>query len=188
MVIPDMKQDGFFTSLSDSDTVRLILELHARGELILKDLRKIIVTPQTLRMRVDLMEEEGIVAVRIVFESHKLVKIALTDMGKDIGLLLSMVDSLIPGDIADKSINMRYADPILRLLRKKEYTVQKEIGEVMPYYNSYVKVLAKMEEDGLVSIVKTTEGRREIRYSLTPKGERIADVFEAIYQKIVPRQ
>ncbi len=83
---------------------------------------------------------------------------------------------------------LMYADPILRLLRKNEYTVQKDIADVMPYYNSYVRVLAKMQEEGLVSIEKTTEGRREIRYALTSKGERIADVFEAIYKKIVPKQ
>ncbi len=45
-----------------------------------------------------------------------------------------------------------------------------------------------MQEEGLVSIEKTTEGRREIRYSLTSNGERIADVFEEIYKKIVPKQ
>ena len=79
---------------------------------------------------------------------------------------------------------MRYADPIMRMLRGKEYVVQKDIKAVMPYYDSITKVLKRMESEGLVTISEPDEGYREIRYSLTPKGKQIADAYENVFKKI----
>ncbi len=55
-----------------------------------------------------------------------------------------------------------------------------------PYYDSITKVLAKMSEEGLVIRTESDESYREIRYSLTPLGKQIADVFENIHSKIRP--
>jgi DNA-binding HxlR family transcriptional regulator len=79
---------------------------------------------------------------------------------------------------------VRNAYPILRLLRGKEYVVQKDIKAVMPYYDSITKVLAKMAEEGLVIRTESDESYREIRYSLTPTGRQVADAFETIHKKI----
>lgn len=179
-----MRQGDFFTVMSDRHTAALTLALYDREDTVLKDLQSVTKHPQTLRQRLDQMEEEGIVNLETVYTTHKFVKISLTETGKEIALLLSMADTVIPGDIADKSINMRYADPILRVLRGKEYVIQKDIKAVMPYYNSFTRVLSQMEKEGLVDIGESTESYREVRYSLTPTGKRIADVFDSIYRKI----
>ena len=180
-----MRESDFFTSFSDRNTAALVLALYeADGPLIMKDLQSITNHTQTLRQRLDSMAEEGIVDLDVVFAPHKYVRVSLTEMGKETALLLSMADTVIPGDISDKSINMRYADPILRLMRGKEYVIQKDIKTVMPYYNSITKVLSRMEDEGLVLRTESDEGYREVRYSLTPVGKRIADVFQTIYNKI----
>ena len=113
------------------------------------------------------------------------MNVSLTDVGKEIALLVSMANTIIPGDISGKSINMRYADPILRLLRGKEYVVQKDIKAVVRSNDSTTNVLAKMEKEGLVTRTVSSESYREIRYSLTPIGKQVADAFETIYRKIV---
>lgn len=181
-----MRDSEFFTSLSDRHTATLILALYdADGPLIMKDLQRITNHTQTLRQRLGRMEAEGIVDLETVYGPPKSIRVSLTETGKEIALLLSMADATIPGEIGTKSINMRYADPILRMLRGKEYVVQKDIKAVMPYYNSITKVLSKMEDEGLVLRTISEEGYREIRYSLTPSGKRIADAMDSIYRKIV---
>lgn len=184
-----MKGGDFFTIMSDRHTAALILALYnADGPVIMKDLQDITNHTQTLRQRLDRMEEDGIVDIEIVYVPHKFVKVSLNDTGKEVALLVSMMNSIIPGDdVEQKSINMRYADPILRLLRGKEYVVQKDIKTVMPYYSSIVKVLAKMVEEGLVIRTESDESYREIRYSLTPMGRQVADAFESIHKKIASK-
>ena len=181
-----MREGEFFTVMSDRHTAALILALYdADGPIVMKDLQRITNHTQTLRQRLDRMEEDGIVDIQITYEPHKFVKISLNETGKEIALLVSMMNSIIPGDdIEEKSINMRYADPIMRMLRGKEYVVQKDIKAIMPYYDSITKVLRRMESEGLVTISEPDEGYREIRYSLTSKGKQVADAFESIFKKI----
>lgn len=181
-----MRDTDFFTSMSDRNTAALILALYeADRPLIMKDLQDITNHTQTLRQRIDSMEKDGIVDVEIVSTVHKQVRIGLTEKGEEIALLVSMANTIIPGDISDKSINMRYADPILRLLRGKEYVVQKDIKDVVRSYDSTTKVLAKMEKEGLVTRTISSESYREIRYSLTPMGKQVADAMDSIYRKII---
>ncbi|MBR6911924.1 MAG: winged helix-turn-helix transcriptional regulator [Candidatus Methanomethylophilaceae archaeon] len=180
-----MREGEFFTVLSDRQTAALILALYeANKPVIMKDLQGVTNHTQTLRQRLDSMEAEGIVVLDTVYSPHKYVNVSLTDVGKEIALLVSMANTIIPGDISGKSINMRYADPILRLLRGKEYVVQKDIKAVMPYYDSITKVLAKMEKEGLVTRSVSSESYREIRYALTPMGKQVADAFEMINDKL----
>ena len=169
-----MRDTDFFTSMSDRNTAALILALYeADRPLIMKDLQDITNHTQTLRQRIDSMEKDGIVDVEIVSSVHKQVRISLTEKGTEIALLVSMANTIIPGDISEKSINMRYADPILRLLRGKEYVVQKDIKDVV-----------RMEKEGLVTRTVSSESYREIRYSLTSMGKQVADAFETIFRKI----
>ncbi len=180
-----MRDSDFFTSMSDRNSAALILALYeAERPLIMKNLQSITNHTQTLRQRIDSMERDGIVKVENVYTVHKQVRIGLTDTGREIALLVSMANTIIPGDISDKSINMRYADPILRMLRGKEYVVQKDIKDVVRSYDSTTKVLARMETEGLVTRTVSSESYREIRYSLTPMGKQVADAFETIYKKI----
>lgn len=184
-----MREGEFFTVMSDRHTAALILALHEMdGPIVMKELQKITNHTQTLRQRSDRMEEEGIVDIAITYEPHKFVKVFLNGTGKEIAMLVSTMDSLIPGGgIEKKSINMRYADPIMRMLRGKEYVVQKDIKNVMPYYDSITKVLGKMADEKLVVRKESDEGYREIRYTLTSKGGQVADAFESIYRKITGR-
>ena len=180
-----MREGDFFTIMSDRHTAALVLYLYeADAPLMMKSLQQITNHTQTLRQRLDSMEEQGIVSIDVVYSPHKIVNVSLTETGKEIALLLSMANTIIPGEISDKSINMRYADPVLRMMKGKEYVVQKDIMSVMPYYASIIKVLERMEGEGLVARTESEESYREIRYSLTPVGRQISDVCQNIYSKI----
>ncbi len=179
-----MRCGEFITVMSDKNTVALILAIYNSDNAKMTDFLPAINHSQTLRQRLDQLGECGIITSKIVTVPARHIRITLTDKGKDIALLLSVADSFIPGELSEKSINLRYGDPVLRFMRGKEYVVQKEILSVMPYYASILKVLSRMEEEGLVSVEENTDSHREMRYSLTLLGKRIADIFEAIYEKI----
>ena len=184
-LFPLSRMDGnFFTVMSEARTVSCILALKGKENPKMKDLQHITNHSQTLKARLDEMEAEGIICIKTVYRP-KTYLISLTDKGNDIALLLSIADTIIPGELSTKSIDLKYADPLLRMLRGRDYVVQKEILTVIPVFASIKKVLSKMEEEGLVTIEENTDSHREVRYSLTPVGKKIADVFEAIHTKIV---
>lgn len=183
-----MRDGDFFTSIGEGKTIALLLALKdAPGPLIMKDLLPIINHTQTLRSRLDRMASEGLADVAVVLESHKKIVVSLTDTGREAALLFSMANlSVSPGkELREKSLDMRHADPILRMLRGKEYVVQKEFVDVLHSYDTVVKVLSVMEADGLVAKADNREGGREIRYSLTPLGRQIADAYQTIHLKII---
>ncbi len=183
-----MRDDPFFSSVSENRTVSLLLALgSADRPLNLKEMQHITNHSQTLRSRVDSMEEDGLVDINIVFEPNKNVMVSLTDTGKDAYAVFSVIDGFVAPSKAtrDKSIDMKYVDPILRMLLGKEYLFQADILEMIPIYRSVVKALDALEKDGLVKSRISTEGRKTVRYSLTDAGIRVAEAFRFVYGKIV---
>ena len=178
--------DSFFTSIGEGRTVSLILALKD-GPLIMKDLKHILTNSQTLRGRLDRMEGDGLIRVSISLDGHKFVVAELTELGKDVAMLFTMTNLLVsPGkEVGEKSIDMKHFDTVIRLLRGKEYMVQREIVKNIKTFDTVIRVLDAMESDGLVVKEEAHEGVRQIRYSLTPLGEQIADVFESVHQKMM---
>ena len=178
--------DSFFTSIGEGRTVSLILALKD-GPLIMKDLKHILTNSQTLRGRLDRMEGDGLIRVSISLDGHKFVVAELTELGKDVAMLFTMTNLLVsPGkEVGEKSIDMKHFDTVVRLLRGKEYMVQREIVKNIKTFDTVIRVLDAMESDGLVVKEDAHEGVRQIRYSLTPLGEQIADVFESVHQKMM---
>ena len=178
--------DSFFTSIGEGRTVSLILALKD-GPLIMKDLKHILTNSQTLRGRLDRMEGDGLIRVSISLDGHKFVVAELTELGKDVAMLFTMTNLLVsPGkEVGEKSIDMKHFDTVVRLLRGKEYMVQREIVKNIKTFDTVIRVLDAMESDGLVIKEESHEGVRQIRYSLTPLGEQIADVFESVHQKMM---
>ncbi len=73
---------------------------------------------QTLRLTLDRMQEEGLVNLETVYAPRKTVMVPLTEDGEQAAVFISMADALIEditGD-GDKSIDMKYADPVFRML------------------------------------------------------------------------
>ena len=175
-----IRDDAFFTSISEKHTLALLLYLKdAASTVILKDLQHITNHTQTLRMRLDEMEEDGLVDIEITGGIHRTVNIILTDLGNEIALMLSMANSLVTPEK-----DMKYADPILRVLRGHTFLMQADILKVIPIYRNVVKVLGALENDGLVRSELSKEKNKNIRYSLTQKGKQVADAFQFAYEKI----
>ena len=182
-----MRDDNFFTTISEGRTIAILLALRDSDKpIIMKDLLPIINHTQTLRTRLDDMEEEGLVNLLVVREGHKHVDVWLTDMGRDIALMFSLADMLVSPecDITGKSLDLKHADAILRMMNGKDFVVQKEILEVIHSHEAVTKVLSSMEEDGLIIRTDNRIGGREIRYSLTPLGEIISEVYQSVYGRI----
>ena len=157
------------------------------GPLIMKDLKHILTNSQTLRGRLDRMEGDGLIKISISLDGHKYVVAELTELGKDVAMLFTMTNLLVsPGkDIRGKSIDMKHFDTVVRLLRGKECMVQMDIVKNIKTFDTVIRVLDAMESDGLLIKEEIHEGCRQIRYSLTPLGEQIADVFESVHQKMM---
>ena len=173
------------TSIGEGRTIAILLMLKD-GPLIMKDLKGVIPNAQTLRNRLELMESDGLINISVVTVNHKQVVASLTDLGREAAMLFSMVDLSVSPDkeLSEKSIDMRHFDTVIRMLRGKEYVVQRELRDSIGTFDTVIRVLEKMESEGLVDRVDNRKGGREIRYSLTPMGVRIADVYENLYQKI----
>ena len=182
-----MKEGEFYTSVGESWTLSILLSLKDAGRpLILKDFASVSKNVQSLRLRLDLMEKDGLIDMTVMLTGHKTVSIRLTDIGKDVALLLSVADGLISPEkkTCEKSIDMRYADPILRMLRGKEFMVQKDILDEIKSYATVTRVLWMMEDDGLIVHSVYMDWPREHRYSLTVLGRQIAEIYQAIWEKI----
>lgn len=182
-----LKEREFFTSIGERWSLSILLALKdADRPIILKELSSVTGNPQSLRLRLDRMEEEGLIDMVIVLSPHKYVTISLTDNGKEVVSLLSQVDSMVAPEriTREKSIDMRYADPILRMLLDREYIVQKEILEIIKSYSSVTKVLQALEDDGLVFHSLKEEWPKENRYSLTPLGRKVAEIYQSVFRII----
>lgn len=178
--------DGFLTSIGNGRTIALMLKLRD-GPCIMKDLKEIVLNFQSLKIRLNEMEKDGLVNVTTSLDGHKYVVVELTDLGKEIAMLFSITNMAVSPNknISEKSIDMKHFDTVVRLLRGKEYMVQREIVKNIKTFDTVIRVLDAMESDGLVIKEEVHEGVRQIRYSLTPLGEQIADVFESVHQKMM---
>ena len=183
----DPKSD-FYTCMEGRDTLPILLALKMTGEpLILKDLSETVPNNTTLRNLLDDMEEEGLVDLIVVINGgHRCITVSLTDTGRDVSLLLSVANNLVSPskNIRDKSLGQKHFDTIVRILRGKDYVIQKEITEYVKNYDSAKRVLDAMEEDGLLISVVDRTHRKEIRYTLTDLGEQIAGIYQAVWEKI----
>lgn len=173
--------------MGERGTFSILLTLRDSDKpLIIKDLNPIIANNQTLRRRLDSMEEEGLIDLIVVLINHKAYTVSLTNTGKDVALLLNIANNLVSPEkkTMEKSLDMRHADSVLRILRGKKYVVQKDILEEIKSYTSIKDVLDSMVRDGLVRHTLKTEWPREDRYSLTVLGEQIAEIYQAVWEKI----
>ena len=177
-----------FTSIGEGRTISLLFILKD-GPLILKEMKSVIPNAQTLRQRLDQMRRERLVRISVVKDVHKQVRAELTDLGLEVAEMFSDVDrSLLPNKrLEDKSIDMRHFDNVIRMLHGKNYVVQKELRDAIGTFDTVIRVLKAMESDGIVNRVDNREGGREIRYSLTPAGKKIADVYQSVYKKMTSR-
>lgn len=182
-----MKEGDFYTSLGERWTLSILLALKkADRPIILKDLQPISGNSQSLRLRLDSMEEEGLIDMVVILIGHKQISISLTETGKDVALLLSAVNTIVSPEkeTIEKSIDMKYADPILRMLRGKEFMVQKDIMSEIQSYGRVTSTLQALEDDGLVVHTVKKEWPREDRYSLTALGRQVADIYQSVFEKI----
>ena len=182
-----MRKDGnLFTSVSEKHSLLILTGLREMDRPVMITEITDLVHNQTLRMMVDDMEEDGLVDIEVVISDRKRVMVSLTDLGRDVALMLSMVNvAVAPGkDIVEKSVDMKYADPILRILRARGPVIASNITKLIPSNITVSKLLTVMEEDGLVK-KETPPGKvRPLRFILTPLGVQIADIYQSIYEKI----
>ena len=183
-----MKDDAFLTTLHEGDTIAVLLLLLERGDgVIMKDLAGVIPNYATRRARVDAMEEEGLVDVETTYSPQKFTHVRLTDRGRSVASSLATVNVFVaPGkaDVLEKSICMKYAEPLLRLLRPSMELKQSEVLKTLPNYRTVVRTVAALEADGLLTVTPTETGYRTNVIRLTPLGKQVADVFEIVHRQI----
>ena len=134
---------------------------------------------QGLRKRLDEMEKGGIVRIIVNRDYHLTVNVSLTELGKEISSILLKMNKIIDNgkSIKEKSIDMKYTDPICRILLENGTMVQKDIIDNVGSFRVVVKVLELMVDEGL--LVRDCVGR-EVHYTLTSDGEKIAKGYRKI--------
>jgi len=182
-----MLEDDFFTTMHEGDTIAVILRLRdLDNKAIMKDITDIIKNYQTRRIRVDMMEDEGLVNIITTYTPQKFTHIELTDKGKSVAGSLATINVFVaPGkDLLDKAICKKYAETLLRLLRIPVEMKQSDIIKALPYFRTVTKTMAALEEDGLITITPVDKPYKTRNIRLTDLGKQIAEVFEIIHKQI----
>ena len=183
-----LRDPDFFTSIGEGHTIGILLALNESGTpLILKDLMPIVNHTQTLRKRLESMRDDGLIEMTDSRDGHKRILVSLTPLGKEAAFLFSMVDLLVsPGsELSGKSIDRKHAETVFLILDGKDYVVQKEILTHIRNHEYVTRLLNLMLDEGLVLITDSVEGRHEKRYSLTPLGKRVSEVYRCINERIL---
>ena len=177
--------DSFFTTISEGRTIALLLAIRDNPRTI-KELKPIMPNNTSLKNRLLQMEKEGLVKVTTIHDRYKYVVTEITDFGKRVADLFSIVNVLVlPNkEIGEKSIDKRHFDPIIRLLRMEQPMYQRNIRDEIGSTAPTVKMLNMMIEDGIVSVKCEKERVPTYWYSLTTLGEQIAAIYQTVYDGI----
>lgn len=181
-----LRNGEYLTSIGERWSVTIIKTIKdANKPIIKKDLYAISSNSQTLRDRLCRMEEEGLIDMTVYLKGHKKIIIELTPLGNEVAVMLSMVDASVSPHkrTEDKSIDMKYAETVLRIIRRNGTVRMKDIMKIIPSFNSLKTLLAALCEDGLL-LCTENEKRTRKTYSLTDLGKNVADVYQTIWEKI----
>lgn len=180
-----IRDDGYFTSLTEKGTFRVLLALNrADGPLMQAELAPVIVNNHTRHQLLDLMEADGLIDIEVRQKPHRTYYVSLTPLGKEIAVILEMADSTVPGTEGEKSIELKYADPVLRKLLEEKTVMQADLLKLVQTYRYMTRVTEALESDGFIKKESPEGKQRPLMYSLTPSGKRMAETFELIYSKI----
>lgn len=181
---------GNFTSLSQQNSLALFLAICSAEEpLSFNELRGSENSSRGVRVFLDHAEDDGLIDIEVLSTPVRKFRIIPTAMGREIGTMLTLVDSLVaPGkETREKSINTRYAETVLRSLLVHEPMKQCELLEIKDAYNTISTLMAALEDDGLVTSRRDVDGsvgRPPIMYSLTPTGRTVAKTYRTIFDMI----
>jgi len=182
-----MLEDDYFTTMHEGDTIAVILRLQdLDNKAIMKDITDLIKNYQTRRIRVDMMEDEGLINIITTYTPQKFTHLELTEKGKSIAGSLATINVFVaPGkNITDKAICKKYAETLLRLLRIPVEMKQSDIIKALPYYRTLMKTMAALQEDGLITITPTQTSYKTNIIRLTDLGKQVAEVFNIIHKQI----
>lgn len=183
-----MLEDGYFTTMHEGDTIAILLKIREQdGKAIMKDITDIIKNYQTRRLRVDKMEDEGLINIITTYSPQKFTHLELTDKGKSVAGSLATINVFVaPGKpLLEKSICMKYAETLLRLLRIPVEEKQSDIIKSLPYYRTLMKTMDALRDDKLITITPTTTSYKTNIIRLTDLGKQVAEVFDIIHHQIV---
>lgn len=186
-----IRDDGYFTVISERNSVLLLVTLNGFDEpLRFNDLRKYVNSNKAVGEFLDRAEGEGLIDLRVETSPHRTFFVTLTPMGKEVATMLGLLDSIIsPGEpLKGKSINQRFADPILRRLNSAGMLNQQSLLEIAGSYRSMKAVVGSMIEEGLVHFEESSEDKRHYEYTLTPLGKQVAGTLDIIYKRIVSQR
>ncbi len=100
--------------------------------------------------------------------------------------MFSVVNELVEPDrnIGEKCIHKRHFDPIIRFLRTEQPTFQRNIRKAIGSDVPVVNMLNMMIDEGIVTVRSEKERVETYWYSLTALGERIAAIYQTVYDGI----
>lgn len=185
---------GNYTSLGQQGGLVLLLSICSSKEPVTyNELRRHVGSMTAVSGFLDAAEDDGLIDIEVMNTPRRKFLITPTAMGKEVGTMLSLINSLVaPGkDTKDKSINMRYAETVLREILAHEPMKQCELLEVVTVHRKLTELTDALEEEGLITVKQDDShatGRPAHLYFLTPLGRTVADAYRTIFEKIDARR
>ena len=176
-----MDAEAFRTSLTESGSVAILLELFDTGRKMRhSDFAGHVANYQSLRKRIALFEEEGLVNISLEHNPRKVVYFSLTPKGRKVGALLDQVRKLLPpGDMVDSAVNMKYGVTAITMLYRYGPLQHYDFLQV---YKAYVPLVKKLfpalEEEGIIRQWTKESGYRSHMMELTDMGKTIAPLLD----------
>lgn len=181
-----MMQDPRMTSIGDFLTVAILLETRAAGGTIRPtDLRGTVVNAQTLRERIRGLEGDGLVTVEYVYRPRREICITLTDLGREVSGMLSVIDSMVAPDVQtkNKSICYRYVELILRMMYLDGRVAYKDLIPLIRNWNTLNNAVNMILRDGLCVKGEEEEEGYHVKYiEPTDLGRSVGRAFQEIYR------
>ena len=182
-----MDAEAFATSFTDKETVALFLSLYDAGKKQkLTELLTEVSNYTSLRKRIALFEEDGLVTISLVPKPRKNVMVGLTPKGRKVGSLLDQIRKILPpGDISNSSVNLKFAVPVIVMLYRFGPMQLNDFLQVYKSYNLLVKKLfPALEEDGIVRCWTKEDGYRSHMVELTGIGKDIGPLMNEVLDLI----
>lgn len=177
------------TSIDKGRTISLLFRLYGE-ECMFKDLLTIITNYATLQARMSMLRQEGLVCMEKIVGNYDRYSITLSVKGREVAELYLRADRMVrPSvDISEKSLDLRHADLVLRMLREHDYLLQQDLISVVHCHPLIVNLTDLMIADGLLDFARTDERCIQYRYSLTGLGRDVAEIYYQAYNRIIYRE
>lgn len=182
-----MVDEAYASPLAEAGVVALLMRLSDNGRVMQDDLKEIIPNFDTRKKRIAELIRSDLVIETVEACPKKTIYLELSEKGKRIARILSPIMNLSETDVhvKDRTLCMKYAVPVIRMINHRGRIKVTEILGQLPYYTPIKKyLLPAMNDNGIASVFKEDFGHKAEVVELTTIGKMMALGLDEVHKII----